>query len=112
LESVLIIAREEMAAALLGLMVEESGFQPRFVPSDQPVAAAIPAQGPFAVLIDCDHPEFNKDLIDLVKTSGARPLLFSPFRSRRDMRDLGSRHGTQAFTLPIEPTTFIRLLST
>jgi hypothetical protein len=101
-----------MAAALLGLMVEESGFQPRFVPQDQPVAAAIPAERPFAVLIDCDHPEFDKELIDLVKKSGARPVLFSPFRSRGDMRDLGSRHGTQAITLPIEPTTFIRVLST
>jgi hypothetical protein len=100
-----------MAAALLGLMVEESGFQPTFTAQSQPAADAIVAHGPVAVLIDYDHPEFNKRLIDVVKTSGARPVLFSPFRSRGEMKELGSRHGTKAIALPAEPEAFALVLT-
>jgi DNA-binding response OmpR family regulator len=111
LDSVLIVACEEMGAALLGLMVEVSGFQARFVPNDQPAAAAIPAQRPFAVLVDCDHPEFKKDLIDVIKASGARPVIFSPSRSRGEMKDLGSRHGTQSITLSAGAESFAQALT-
>jgi DNA-binding response OmpR family regulator len=111
LGDVLILAREEVVAALLGLMVEVSGFQPRFPGDDESVVDAIAKKRPYAVLIDCDHPEFSEDLIDLVRRSGSRPILFSPFRNQPEMTRLATRHGAQSFTLPTEPDSFSGLLN-
>jgi len=111
LGNVLIFAREEVVAALLGLMVEVSGFQPRFVGDDESVEDAISNKRPEAVLIDCDHPEFSDDLIELIRRSGARPILFSPFRNQPEVTRLAARHGTQAFTLPTEPQVFAEILN-
>ena len=107
----LIFTREEVVAALLGLMVEVSGFQPRFVADDESVEDAISHKRPDAVLIDCDHPEFSDDLIELIRRSGARPILFSPFRNQPEVTRLATRHGTQAFSLPTEPQVFAEILN-
>jgi DNA-binding NtrC family response regulator len=54
---VLIVAREEIVAALLGLMIELRGLQPRFLRREESVEGVI-AREPFeAVVIDCDHPD-------------------------------------------------------
>jgi DNA-binding response OmpR family regulator len=111
LDSVLILACEQIVAALLGLMVEVSGFQPRFPAADQKAAAATASERLRAVLIDCDHPEFDETLIELIRKSGARPILFSPLKMRGEVARLASRHGIEAFTLPIAPHTFARLLT-
>ena len=110
LGNVLILAREEVVAALLGLMVEVSGFQPRFAGGDETAAAAIHSKQPHAVLVDCDHPELNDDLMGAIKTSGARPVLFSPRRMEAEVTNLATQHGANAFTLPIAPEMFVRIL--
>ena len=107
----LILAREEVVAALLGLMVEVSGFQPKFAGDDESTKDAISDNRPYAVLIDCDHPEFSDDLIELIRRSGARPILFSPFRNQPEVTRLAARHKTQAFTLPTEPEVFAGILN-
>jgi DNA-binding response OmpR family regulator len=111
LDSVLILACEEVVAALLGLMVEVSGFQARYPADGQTAAAAAASQHPHVVLIDCDHPEFDENLIEVIRTSGARPILFSPLKMRAEVTNLALRHRTEAFTLPTEPGTFARLLT-
>ncbi|HEV7388495.1 MAG TPA: hypothetical protein VGN73_07790 [Gemmatimonadaceae bacterium] len=107
---VLILAREEVVAALLGLMVEVSGFEPRFADGNETAETVIKSEHPHAVLIDCDHPELSKDLIEVIRTSGARSVLFSPRRMQSEVTRLASQHGANAFTLPIEPEVFIRIL--
>ena len=112
LGDVLILAREDVVAALLGLMVELCGFRPRFAENGEPADDAVGNGSLHAVLVDCDHPEFSETLIGRISSSGARPILFSPFRMRAEVSRLAARHGTRSFTLPIEPDTFSKVLST
>ena len=108
--NVLILAREEVVAALLGLMVEVSGFQPKFAGTNQSAEDAASGDRLYAVLVDCDHPDFNDDLIGVIRKSGARPILFSPVRIHSEVTRLAALHGTQSFTLPTEPVAFARIL--
>jgi len=107
---VLILAREEVVAALLGLMVELSGLQPRFAEIGQSAEDAISGEPLTAVLVDCDHPEFSGKLIEKIRSSGARPILFSPFRMHAEVSRLAAQHGTRSFTLPTEPDVFANIL--
>jgi len=109
---VLILAREEVVAALLGLMVELSGFQPRFSEMNESAEDAVGDKSLHAVLVDCDHPEFSEKLIGAITESGARPILFSPFRLHTEVSRLAARYGTKSFTLPTEPDTFAKILGT
>jgi len=111
LGKVLILACDEVVAALLGLMVEVSGFQPSFAEPGQPTEDAVKGKALHAVLLDCDHPDFTDDLIGVIKGSGARAILFSPFRMRSEMTRLATLHETKSFTLPTEPVAFARILS-
>lgn len=108
--NVLILAREEVVAALLGLMVELSGFQPHFADKDQSAEEVIGDRSIRTVLVDCDHPELSETLVETIRSSGARPVLFSPFRLRAEVTRLANRYGMNSFTLPTEPETFSRIL--
>ena len=110
LGSVLILAREEVVAALLGLMVELRGLQPKFLGRDETVEGAI-GRGPFAaVIVDCDHPGCGESMLTAIRKAGATPILFSPFRMQSEVREVAARHGTRSFTLPTDPDTFGRML--
>ena len=108
--NVLILAREEVVAALLGLMVELRGMQPTFLGEEESVADAIRDAGQASVLIDCDHPDCTEDIIDMIRKAGGDPVLFSPFRMKSEVTRLASRYGVKSFTLPTDPDTFARLL--
>jgi DNA-binding response OmpR family regulator len=107
---VLILAREEVVAALLGLMVELRGLQPRFLGRTEPAEDAILREKPDAVIIDCDHPDYGDGLFEAMKTAGAVPILFSPFRMQSEVRSVAARHGIRSFTLPTDTETFSRVL--
>lgn len=108
----LILAREEVVAALLGLMVELYGLQPKFVDRLESVDDAVRQQRPVAVLIDCDHPDFSDALIETIKRLGASPILFSPFRVQHEVRAMAASHGIRSFTLPTDPGAFGKMLGT
>jgi DNA-binding NtrC family response regulator len=108
--NVLILAREEVVAALLGLMVELHGLQPKFVDRLESVDDAIRQQRPVAVLIDCDHPDCTDALIETTKRLGGTPILFSPFRVQHEVRAMAARHGVRSFTLPTDPGAFGKML--
>jgi hypothetical protein len=109
LGNVLILAREDIVAALLGLMVEVCGFQPRFLGKDESVEAAA-VHGPFrAVLIDCDHPELDS-MIHAIKALGVRPILFSPYMMSAEVSRLANEHEIDSFTLPTGTDAFARML--
>jgi DNA-binding response OmpR family regulator len=108
--NVLILAREEVVAALLGLMVELRGWQPRFVDRSENVDEAISRERPGAVIIDCDHPSCTGALIEMVRRAGAIPVIYSPFRMQTEVRATASRYGVRSFTLPTDPDTFGKML--
>jgi DNA-binding NtrC family response regulator len=110
LGSVLILAREEVVAALLGLMVELRGLHPRFLSREESVQDVIERGSLAAVVIDCDHPDCNDGLLQAIRKTGAVPILFSPFRMQSEVREVAARHGTRSFTLPTDPDTFGRML--
>jgi DNA-binding NtrC family response regulator len=110
LSNVLIVAREEVVAALLGLMVELRGLQPRFLGREESVEDAITRERFEAVVIDCDYPDCNERLMDAIRDSGALPILFSPFRMQAEVKEVAARHGIRSFTLPTDPDTFGRML--
>jgi DNA-binding response OmpR family regulator len=110
--NVLILAREEVVAALLGLMVELHGFQPKFVDRLESVDDAIRQERPHVVLMDCDHPDCTDALIETIRRLDATPVLFSPFRMQHEVRAVAARHGVRSFTLPTDPGTFGKMLDT
>lgn len=110
--NVLILAREEVVAALLGLMVELHGFQPKFIDRSESVDDAIRQERPGAVLIDCDHPECTEALIKSIRELDSTPILFSPFRMQHEVREVAARHRVRSFTLPTDPGTFGKMLDT
>ena len=106
----LIVAREEVIAALLGLMVELRGLKPRFLAEEESITEALKREGHVPVLIDCDHPDCTEETVSRIRRGGGEPVLFSPFRLQADVKRLASRYGTKSFTLPTDPDTFDRLL--
>jgi DNA-binding NtrC family response regulator len=110
LGTVLILAREEVVAALLGMLVELRGLQPRFLGKAEPIEDAILREKPRAVVIDCDHPDCRDELLETIKKAGALPVLFSPFRMQPEVRSAAERHGIRAFTLPTDVGTFGKML--
>lgn len=107
---VLILAREEVVAALLGLMVELRGLQPRFLGKAESIQDAIGCLSFYAVVIDCDHPDCTSQLLDTVRITGVLPILFSPSRMQSEVREVAERHGLRSFALPTDPETFGRML--
>ena len=110
MRNILILAREEVVAALLGLMVELHGFQPKIVDRSQNVEDAVWQERPGAVLIDCDHPDCSEALIETIKRLDSTPILFSPFRMHHAVKAVATRHGVRSFTLPTDPGAFGKML--
>jgi DNA-binding response OmpR family regulator len=108
--NVLILAREEVIAALLGLMVELHGLQPKFVDRLESVDDAIRQARLGTVLIDCDHPDCTDAVIETIRRLDATPILFSPFRMQHEVRAAAAHHGVRSFTLPTDPGTFGKVL--
>jgi hypothetical protein len=110
LGKVLILAREEVVAALLGLMVELRNLQPVYLDKADIAEEVIRRERPVVVIIDCDHQDCTDSLLEAVTKSGARPILFSPFRFDAEVRRVAARYGVESFTLPTDPETFGRML--
>ena len=110
LRKVLILAREEVVAALLGLLVELSGFEPYFVGESESASDVITRGNHGIVIIDCDHADCGDTLIESIRRAGATPILFSPFRLEGELQNTAKRYGTNSFTLPTDPEKFSQLL--
>jgi len=112
LGKVLILAREEIVAALLGLMVELQGLEPLYLAKAEIAEDVIRRELPKVVVIDCDHQDCTDLLIAAIRDEGAKPVLFSPFRFASEMKRVANRHKVEYFTLPTEPEVFGKLLIT
>jgi hypothetical protein len=109
---VLILAREEIVAALLGLMVELQGLDPIYLAKAEIAEELIRRARPEVVVVDCDHQDCTDSLLAAVREVGAKPILFSPFRFAGEVKRVAGRHGVEYFTLPTEPETFGKMLRT
>jgi len=111
LGKVLILAREEVVAALLGLMVELTGLEPIYLGRAEIAEDVIRREQPTVVVVDCDHQDCNDSLLAAVREAGAKPILFSPFRFEHEVRRVAAKHGVDSFTLPTDPESFGRMLT-
>jgi hypothetical protein len=109
--TVLILAREEVVAALLGLLVELCGYQPAYVQRGETAAKACARLKCTKLVIDCDHWECSNKTLAAIHQSGVKIVLFSPSRMPADLKRETASIGIEAFTLPIGPEAFGRLLA-
>lgn len=100
---VLILAREELISALLGLLVETTGHSVVFAKSDESSEKAMLRLGPEVVIVDCDHRDCTGDLVKTANTLGARIIVFSACREPDYVRKVAAPSSSQSFTFPIEP---------
>jgi DNA-binding NtrC family response regulator len=110
LGNVLILARDEVVGALLGLLVELQGFRPMFPGRYETAGEALRRAPLHAVLIDFDHPECSERLLSEIRKEAARPVLFSPFALGDQAREFAAREGARFFILPTDPETFSKAL--
>lgn len=101
--SVLILAREELISALLGLLVETTGHSVSFAQPQETSATAVRRTRPDVIVVDCDHRDCTDDLVRAAKEAGARLILFSASREPEYVRRAAAPSHSQSFTFPIEP---------
>lgn len=101
--SVLILAREELISALLGLLVEATGHSASFAEPDETSADAMRRTRPGVVIVDCDHRDCTEDLVKAAREIGARLILFSASREPDYVRKVAAPSHSKSFTFPIEP---------
>lgn len=100
---VLILAREELISALVGLLVEMTGHAPFFAEPDERADDALRRIRPQVVIVDCDHRECTEDLVQAANEVGARLIMFSASRDPEYVQKKAAASRAQAFTFPIEP---------
>lgn len=100
---VLILAREELISALVGLLVETTGHTVFFAKPEERAEDALRRVSPQVVIVDCDHRECTEDLVQAANEVGARLILFSASRDPEYVRKVAAPSHSQSFTFPIEP---------
>ena len=106
----MILAREEIVAALLGLMVELQAFEPIYLDKAEIAEEVMRRELPKVVIIDGYHQDCTESLLAAVRETGAKPILFSPFRFAQEVKRVAKRHDVESFTLPADPESFGRML--
>lgn len=101
--SVLVLAREELISALLGLLVETTGHTVSFAKPEENSAAAVRRIRPAVVIVDCDHRDCTDDLVRAAREVGGRLILYSASREPEYVKKVAAPSRSQSFTFPIEP---------
>lgn len=101
--SVLVLAREELISALLGLLVETTGHTVSFATPEETSPAAVRRIRPAVIIVDCDHRDCTDDMAKAALEVGARLILFSASREAEYVRKIAAPSHSQSFTFPIEP---------
>lgn len=101
--SVLILAREDLIAALIGLLVETSGHAVLFPRGDEDSHAAMRRLRPHVIVVDCDHKDCTGELVKTANEIGGRLILYSASREPEYVRRAAAPSRSLSFTFPIEP---------
>jgi DNA-binding NtrC family response regulator len=109
---VLILARDPVIAALIGMLLEMDGYEPGFpAPGETAEQALGRLRAPLIVCADCEIPDAQSDLFFArVTRSGARFVLFGAPGSEERLRDLAARRSARYFMLPTDRATLARAL--
>jgi hypothetical protein len=108
---VLIFSEDPLAAALIGAAVELVGFAPAFPIDEEPPRDALMRVRPRLVLVDCDHDAASgPSFFGPVLMTGARVVLLSSRRTRRDAAAIAVRFGLRAITMPTDLDEIAELL--
>jgi len=110
LKTVVILAREEVVAALLGLLVELRGFQALYAKKGESADEACARTHCEKIVIDCDHDACAPATLEALQKSGVRVILFSPSRVRSEVQRAAGHFALPTFTLPIGPDAFGKIL--
>ncbi len=108
--SVLILAREELIAALLGLLVETTGHSVIFAQPKEGSPDAVRRIRPDVVIVDCDHQDCSEELMAAGSDVGARMILYSASRDADYVRKVAAPSHSASFTFPIEPPQLASLI--
>ncbi|CAN5665903.1 hypothetical protein BH23GEM1_BH23GEM1_00150 [soil metagenome] len=108
--AVLILAREELISALLGLLIESTGHKALFADTNERSEDAMRRLRPPVVLVDCDHQDCTEDLVNTAREVGARLILFSASRDAEYVRQRAALSHSQSFTFPIDPPVLDSLI--
>ena len=107
--AVLIIARDPITGALLGSLVDVSGFQPVFPAPYEYAANAVVRIQPAVTLVDCDSDD-GEVCASAAAHYGGAVILFSGARTEPEVRYIAARRGQRHFALPIRWMEFRNLL--
>ena len=105
--TVLVLARETVIAALLGLLLELDGYQPAFPqPDERPEDALARLRPPLVILLDGELEAVRSDLFFVrAAKARARVVLFSPPHAFPEVRRIAGERGLRAFELPVDRAT-------
>jgi DNA-binding NtrC family response regulator len=101
---VLVLAREAVIAALVGMLLELEEFEPVFpAPDERPEDAIRRLRPPLIVVLDGELPEARSDLFFArCAQSGARVCLFSEPVAADDVRAVARERRAAFFAMPVE----------
>jgi DNA-binding NtrC family response regulator len=110
---VLILARDTVIAALIGMLLEMDGFDPVYPAPDETAEQALARlRAPLVVCADCEIPEVESDLFFArIHRSSARLVLFGAPGSEDKLRAMAELRAVQYFTLPTDRVTLARVLN-
>ena len=101
-QSVLVVAKEDVIAALLGAMVELDGLHPIFPTADERPVDTIRRLCPALLLLDGEHElAWDSTAMRAVRDLGVRTLLVSALRSQQELDLLAARHDVPSLALPV-----------
>ena len=108
----LILARDPLVAALLGMLLDTSRHEPVFPQGDErPEDAVTRLRPPLAILLDGELEAARSDLfMARAARARARLLLFASPEGGTETRALADTHGVPWFALPIDRGRLTRIL--
>lgn len=110
--SVLVLAREPVIAALLGMLIELEGYHPHFPADGESVDDALARLRPPIILCaDCELAEVPTDLFFArAARARARVVLFGSPAAAAEVRELAAERGLPFFLLPTDLDALARAL--
>jgi hypothetical protein len=110
LSKILVIAREPLVAALVGLLLELAKYEPAFAHPDESPDEAIRRVRPILVLLlDGSADEASSDVFH-ARLKGTPVVLFATPKTEASVRALANDRGVPWFTLPVSGQVLGRVI--
>ena len=107
---ILVLAREPLVAALLGMLLELEKYEPAFARPDESPEDAVRRARPFHILVlDGSLDDARSDVFH-ARLKGAPVVLFATPRTEATVRDVANERRIPWFTMPVERETLGRIV--